>query len=90
MQLTDQNFLSIKSAAAYFPNRPHIATVWRWITKGVKGHRLESWVIGGGRYTSTAAIDKFLSALNNEPVTVSKDRAKRLKQVNRELNRELA
>jgi hypothetical protein len=90
MQLTDQNFLSIKSAAAYLPTRPHVCTVWRWVTKGVRGHRLESWSIGGTRYTSTSAIDAFLSALNGGPVTVSKDRARHLKNVNRELDRELS
>lgn len=53
--------------------RVHPSTVYRWCLKGVRGSRLESWMIGGVRYTSDLALSKFLG--NSNPIV----------QANREL-----
>jgi hypothetical protein len=42
-------------------------TAWRWALKGVGGVRLESIKIGGVRFTSRQACDRFLAALNGSP-----------------------
>ena len=49
---------------APFPGRPHYSTRWRWATRGVgagDGERivLETAVIGGVRYTSKQARQRF-------------------------------
>jgi hypothetical protein len=44
---------------------PSISTVWRWILCGLKnGVRLESVKVGGVRYTSREACNRFLVRLN--------------------------
>lgn len=40
----------------------HHSTVYRWVTKGARGRVLESRMIGGVRYTSVAALTRFLEA----------------------------
>ena len=37
----------------------HPATVWRWVTTGVKGRKLESFLIGGRRYVTGDGLDAF-------------------------------
>ncbi len=44
--------------------RLNLATIWRWSTHGVRGARLETVLIGGVRYTSGAAVTRFVEALN--------------------------
>ena len=38
-----------------------LPTVWRWSTKGVRGKRLETIVIGGRRWVLQSSIDAFLA-----------------------------
>ncbi len=45
--------------------RVSAATWWRWATKGVRGARLDSVVLGGRRYTSAEALARFTRALNS-------------------------
>lgn len=56
--------VSIPKAAALFPRKPHPTTVWRWVSHGIRGIKLESWMIGGQRCTTPAAIERFLCRLN--------------------------
>lgn len=44
----------------------NVATIWRWCTKGVRGVRLESLVIGGRRVTTEEAFERFIAATNPE------------------------
>jgi len=41
-----------------------LCTVMRWMLKGRKGHKLESLLVGGQRYTTREAVGRFLSKLN--------------------------
>lgn len=41
---------------------PSLATLHRWRTRGVRGHRLETFLLGGRRYVTRAAIAKFIAA----------------------------
>ncbi len=40
----------------------HYSTVYRWATKGVRGRVLETVRVGGVRYTTVEALERFLSA----------------------------
>lgn len=42
-----------------------VSTVWRWTTKGVRGHVLHAWVKGGRRFITPADWRQFDSALNS-------------------------
>lgn len=44
--------------------RKSLATLHRWRLHGVRGIRLETLLIGGIRYTSLEAIDRFIAAQN--------------------------
>ena len=57
----EEELIPISKACQYIPNRPHISTVWRWIQRGVDGEKLETIKIGGRRYTTLKAINKFIS-----------------------------
>lgn len=37
-----------------------IPTTWRWAKRGVKGIRLESFCVGGRRYTTQEAFARFV------------------------------
>jgi hypothetical protein len=64
--LTNERILSVSQAASHFPYRPSLSSIWRWMTRGVKGTKLESIKIGGIRYTSLEAIKRFLAACNTD------------------------
>ena len=54
--------LDLRTAASRIPGRPHLSTVWRWTLKGSRGVKLESFVRGGRRFTTSAAIHRFIQA----------------------------
>lgn len=54
-----ESMLTIKEATAILPGRPSIATVWRWMSKGCGGVKLEYLVVGRTRYTSREALQRF-------------------------------
>jgi hypothetical protein len=46
----------------------HLATVYRWLSRGLSGVRLETCCIGARRYTSREALQRF-----SETVTAVRD-----------------
>ena len=44
--------------------RPDIATLWRWWARGVRGVKLDTWLIGGRRVTTEIAVNEFLDRLS--------------------------
>ena len=68
MSLTSEDLLTFRQAANEFPGRRKVgaATLHRWRLQGVRGgHKLETCLIGGIRYTSKQAIDRFIQAVNS-------------------------
>ncbi len=57
-----EEILSLRQARHAFPNRVSVPTLWRWVLNGVKGVKLESMLIGGRRYTSREACQRFMHA----------------------------
>lgn len=39
-----------------------VGCAWRWVLYGVRGVRLDSIIIGGRRYTSEEALERFAAA----------------------------
>jgi hypothetical protein len=63
-----ERLLTLKEACRAVPGRAQkglaLSTVWRWALHGRKGHKLETVLVGGQRYTSREAIQRFVAALN--------------------------
>lgn len=56
--------LTLSQAADFFSPVPHISCVQRWATRGTRGVKLQTWLSGGRRVTTPAAIEQFLMELN--------------------------
>jgi hypothetical protein len=72
IDLQSESVVSLTAAAKSLPSRPHIATVYRWFQHGVRGIRLETVLLGGRRFTSHEALQRFTERLTaaaaGEPV----------------------
>ncbi|NLX56719.1 MAG: DUF1580 domain-containing protein [Planctomycetaceae bacterium] len=75
------------------PHRPHISTVVRWWTRGVKNQKLETLLLGGRRYTSAEALQRFFerstAASDGQPIPARSQRERdvAVKAALRELDR---
>lgn len=61
--MNEEELVPLKEASRLLPKRngkrTHYSTLFRWATKGAKGRKLESIMIGGVRYTSKEALGRF-------------------------------
>ncbi len=77
-------------ASKIFPGRPNVSTIWRWFRRGVKRVRLETVVIGGRRYTSREAIQRFVerttAAVDGIKIATPTSRRRALEKADRELD----
>ncbi len=89
--LLSETLVSPSQASHHVPGRAHVCTIWRWMTKGCRGVRLESLVRAGRRFTSIEAIERFVlattAAANNEPPSARtpRRREREIAQAEREL-----
>jgi Protein of unknown function (DUF1580) len=55
--------ITLAEVPQYVPKRHgkkvHYSTVYRWMTKGVRGKTLESFMVGGVRFTTVEAVHRF-------------------------------
>lgn len=70
--------------------RPAPTTCWRWISKGLRGHKLESVKVLGRTFTSHQAIRRWLTKveatrIEAQAATRDDDTGDRLEHVQREL-----
>ena len=70
--------------------RPHVATLFRWATAGVRGVVLETLQCGGTRCTSVQALQRFFERCTDPsaPVsaTTSKAREREIARAEQELS----
>lgn len=59
IDLASEQVIPLTQAARLLPSRPSTATLWRWMQKGARGRKLETCIIGGRRYTSVEALQRF-------------------------------
>lgn len=62
--------IPVNKCSRFIPGNPHCATVWRWCTKGVRGVRLETVMIGGRRMVTPQSLDEFLRQLNSDSTAI--------------------
>ena len=64
--LREDQPLSLPDAAEFLGKitgqKPHVSTLYRWCLRGCKGVRLESICIGGKRFVTATAIERFIEA----------------------------
>jgi hypothetical protein len=60
IDLLTETIFPVSEAPKHIPGRPSKASCWRWVLQGVGGVKLESAVIGGKRFTSHEAIQRFV------------------------------
>lgn len=63
-----ETLVTIPQASAILPadesgHRPHIATIYRWMQRGIRGVKLETCLVGGKRFTSHEALQRFSEAV---------------------------
>jgi len=61
--LLTETVCTIKEICKQLPTRPCFATVWRWTTRGCKGHKLETYRLGSQLVTSQEALHRFLERI---------------------------
>jgi len=69
INVSSEALLSLSEAAGRLPKRrrgkrPHIATLYRWAQRGVRGIRLETIQVGGTLCTSLEALQRFFDRLS--------------------------
>ena len=61
-----ERLLTVSAASKSLPEKRHTTTIWRWFQHGCRGVRLESVLIGGRRYTSKEAIQRFILGTSSQ------------------------
>lgn len=95
IDITTENMIPFPDAPKHIPGRPHIATVNRFRLRGSHGVKLETVKVGGRRFTSLEAIQRFVDAVtaaaDGRPATItappSTRRQRELDRVDAELAR---
>ncbi len=91
IDIQNETVCTVTEAAKLFPGRPHIATVWRYVHTGVRGLRLETIKVGGKRFTSHEAVERFIERVTAAadgreiPVRTAKQRARDIARAEAEL-----
>lgn len=94
--LLDEERVSLTKVAREFDVHP--ATIWRWYRRGIKGVFLESFTIGGKRFTTREALARFILRTNSKPsdqsvvafgTPLSKRRLREIEAAERFLDEEL-
>jgi len=75
--------------------RCNVATIYRWMTNGVRGIKLESICVGASRCTSKEALQRFFDALTaqadgqpvQQPQRLTKSRRKQIEAAEKRLEK---
>lgn len=57
-----EDVLMLRDVPKELPTRPCFQTVWRWAQKGVRGVKLETYMVGSKTVTSKQALHRFFEA----------------------------
>src|SRR5579871_3728719 len=65
IDIAKESLVPIADAPSEIPGKPHLATVYRWWQRGVRGGiKLETALVGNRRFTSHEAIQRFVDRLS--------------------------
>jgi len=94
IDLGQETLIPVGQIPKLLPPRPngkrvHISACYRWITRGIRGVKLEVVRIGGSTYTSHEAIARFAAHLSlpndSSPSALSARRQKQIEQARNRL-----
>ena len=94
IDLESETVVSLNEATKHLPRRrrgkrPHVSTLHRWMTAGVRGIKLEAIYVGATRCTSLEAIQRFCERVTADttgtPVCTSKQRQREIHKAEAEL-----
>ena len=85
ISISTESLLRLSDVAKLLPGRPRASSIARWAMHGVRGGRLESCLIGGRRYTSREALERFIAA-----TTAAADSVKAPPRTTRQRERDIA
>jgi hypothetical protein len=78
IDVASEELLSLTEACTHIAKltrrRPDKATLFRWYSRGIGGERLETVVLGGRRFTTEAAIQRFIqrrTVVANDAITAN-------------------
>lgn len=63
MSIISDRLIPLAEAAKRLPGRPHVSTLHRWRTRGVRGIRLRTMKIGGRRVVALSDLEDFVAAV---------------------------
>ena len=77
-----EDLIPVREVPAALPLQPggrriHLATVYRWMSRGVRGVRLEWIRIGGHTFTSREALVRFVEATSTIGGSADAEKANR-------------
>lgn len=61
-----ETLIRFQAAGSDIPGNPSVCALHRWRLNGVRGAKLETLLVGGTRFTSKEAIQRFIAALNRD------------------------
>jgi alkylation response protein AidB-like acyl-CoA dehydrogenase len=69
IDIQHEHLLTFAEAAKLLPRRrarkkPHVATIYRWASRGLRGIALEAIQVGGTSCTSREALQRFFERLH--------------------------
>lgn len=76
IDISSEKLLTFSQAAEKLPSRPHTSALHRWTNSGIRGIKLETILIGGRRFTSWEALQRFVEATTEESNNISIQKAK--------------
>ncbi len=87
IDLNAETVISLAEAASLLPRRragkkPHVCTMYRWISRGCRGVKLESIAVGATLCTSREALQRFCERLTTGGGPVANPTKRRQKEVN--------
>lgn len=62
IDLSAETPIPLREAGQQAPGSPHQSTLNRWWRRGVRGVRLETFLVGGKRFTTRDAMLRFFEA----------------------------
>ena len=100
IDLAREQLVPVRDIPRRLPHRPsgkrvHISACYRWLSRGVRGVKLEAIRIGGTTYTSIEALQRFAERLSSSTLrplaepTASQSRQKAIDRAARELEGKL-
>lgn len=64
IDLRTETILRFSEVTKQTPFKVHVSTLHRWRLRGVRGVKLETAMLGGGRVTSIEALERFVARVS--------------------------